>query len=108
MKLFFSYYLLPYTSTCLISGLAVPDIFCAGRMRPIFCGNFEFETRQSELERLFKRYGKVDRVDMKSGKIVTHVNFLSVPLFLSNLILLFLFFFKYDGPYVVAITCYGH
>ncbi|KAK4363377.1 hypothetical protein RND71_018618 [Anisodus tanguticus] len=36
-------------------------------MRPIFCGNFEFETRQSELERLFKRYGKVDRVDMKSG-----------------------------------------
>ncbi|MCE0480570.1 hypothetical protein HAX54_037540 [Datura stramonium] len=44
-----------------------PDIFCSGRMRPIFCGNFEFETRQSELERLFKRYGKVDRVDMKSG-----------------------------------------
>nr|XP_033511886.1 serine/arginine-rich splicing factor RS31-like isoform X1 [Nicotiana tomentosiformis] len=36
-------------------------------MRPIFCGNFEFDTRQSELERLFKRYGKVDRVDMKSG-----------------------------------------
>ncbi|KAG5616858.1 hypothetical protein H5410_016682, partial [Solanum commersonii] len=62
--------------------LAVPDIFCSGRMRPIFCGNFEFETRQPELERLFKRYGKVDRVDMKSGKIVTHVNFLSVPLVL--------------------------
>ncbi|TMX00025.1 hypothetical protein EJD97_001497 [Solanum chilense] len=36
-------------------------------MRPIFCGNFEFETRQHELERLFKRYGKVYRVDMKSG-----------------------------------------
>ncbi|WMV20416.1 hypothetical protein MTR67_013801 [Solanum verrucosum] len=50
-----------------VQGLAVPDIFRSGRMRPIFCGNFEFETRQPELERLFKRYGKVDRVDMKSG-----------------------------------------
>lgn len=36
-------------------------------MRPIFCGNFEFDARQSELERLFGKYGKVDRVDMKSG-----------------------------------------
>ncbi|KAA8516202.1 hypothetical protein F0562_019381 [Nyssa sinensis] len=36
-------------------------------MRPIFCGNFEYETRQSDLERLFSKYGKVDRVDMKSG-----------------------------------------
>ncbi|XP_062120526.1 serine/arginine-rich splicing factor RS40-like isoform X2 [Humulus lupulus] len=36
-------------------------------MRPIFCGNFEYDARQSDLERLFGRYGKVDRVDMKSG-----------------------------------------
>ncbi|GAB4826398.1 hypothetical protein Ancab_009263 [Ancistrocladus abbreviatus] len=36
-------------------------------MRPIFCGNFEFDARQSDLERIFRRYGKVDRVDMKSG-----------------------------------------
>ncbi|XP_072966190.1 serine/arginine-rich splicing factor RS41 isoform X1 [Typha angustifolia] len=36
-------------------------------MRPIFCGNFEYDARQSDLERLFSRYGKVDRVDMKSG-----------------------------------------
>ncbi|XP_074319642.1 serine/arginine-rich splicing factor RS41 isoform X1 [Silene latifolia] len=36
-------------------------------MRPIFCGNFDFEARSSDLERLFKRYGTVDRVDMKSG-----------------------------------------
>ncbi|XP_049368095.1 serine/arginine-rich splicing factor RS31-like isoform X2 [Solanum verrucosum] len=36
-------------------------------MRPIFCGNVEYNARQSELERLFRRYGKVDRVDMKSG-----------------------------------------
>ncbi|THG04756.1 hypothetical protein TEA_029584 [Camellia sinensis var. sinensis] len=38
-----------------------------GKMRPIFCGNFEYDARQSDLERLFRKYGKVDRVDMKSG-----------------------------------------
>lgn len=38
-------------------------------MRPIFCGNLEFDTRQSDVERLFRRYGRVDRVDMKSGKV---------------------------------------
>ena len=37
-------------------------------MRPIFVGNFEYDTRQSELERLFSKYGRVERVDMKSGK----------------------------------------
>ncbi|XVF53683.1 hypothetical protein PTKIN_Ptkin05aG0118400 [Pterospermum kingtungense] len=36
-------------------------------MRPIFCGNFEYDARQSELERLFRKYGRVERVDMKSG-----------------------------------------
>ncbi|KAK6162450.1 hypothetical protein DH2020_002291 [Rehmannia glutinosa] len=36
-------------------------------MKPIFCGNLEFDARQSDLERLFRRYGRVDRVDMKSG-----------------------------------------
>ncbi|CDP05246.1 unnamed protein product [Coffea canephora] len=36
-------------------------------MRSIFCGNFEYDARQSDLERLFQRYGRVDRVDMKSG-----------------------------------------
>ncbi|KAL3604246.1 hypothetical protein D5086_005105 [Populus alba] len=35
--------------------------------RPVFVGNFEHETRQSDLERLFSKYGKVERVDMKSG-----------------------------------------
>jgi arginine/serine-rich splicing factor 4/5/6 len=37
-------------------------------MKPIFCGNIEFDARQSDLERLFRRYGRVERVDMKSGK----------------------------------------
>ncbi|KAF8413097.1 hypothetical protein HHK36_001073 [Tetracentron sinense] len=36
-------------------------------MKPIFCGNFEYDARQSDLERLFRKYGKVERVDMKSG-----------------------------------------
>ncbi|XP_062151359.1 uncharacterized protein LOC133879425 [Alnus glutinosa] len=35
-------------------------------MKPIFCGNFEYDARPSDLERLFSRYGKVERVDMKS------------------------------------------
>lgn len=44
------------------------SFFGASRnMRPIFCGNLEFDARQSEVERLFRRYGKVERVDMKSG-----------------------------------------
>uniref|UniRef100_A0A0C9RYX6 TSA: Wollemia nobilis Ref_Wollemi_Transcript_1944_1041 transcribed RNA sequence n=1 Tax=Wollemia nobilis TaxID=56998 RepID=A0A0C9RYX6_9CONI len=37
------------------------------KMRPIFVGNFEYDTRQSELERIFAKYGRVERVDMKSG-----------------------------------------
>ncbi|KAI9109830.1 hypothetical protein K1719_018871 [Acacia pycnantha] len=36
-------------------------------MKPVFCGNLDFDARQSDVERLFRRYGKVDRVDLKSG-----------------------------------------
>ncbi|KAI4363642.1 hypothetical protein MLD38_019833 [Melastoma candidum] len=36
-------------------------------MRAIFCGNLDFDARESELERLFRKYGKVERVDVKSG-----------------------------------------
>lgn len=36
-------------------------------MRPIFVGNFGYGTRQSELERLFSKYGRIERVDMKNG-----------------------------------------
>lgn len=35
--------------------------------RAIFCGNFEYDARQSEIERLFDRYGRIHRVDMKTG-----------------------------------------
>lgn len=37
-------------------------------MRPVFCGNLDYDARQSDVERLFRRYGRVERVDMKSGK----------------------------------------
>ncbi|KAF9668905.1 hypothetical protein SADUNF_Sadunf14G0052100 [Salix dunnii] len=37
------------------------------RMKAIFCGNLDYDARQSDLERLFRRYGRIDRVDMKSG-----------------------------------------
>uniref|UniRef100_A0A0D3BNS0 RRM domain-containing protein n=2 Tax=Brassica oleracea var. oleracea TaxID=109376 RepID=A0A0D3BNS0_BRAOL len=43
------------------------DSISSASMRPVFVGNFEYETRQSELERLFSKYGRVERVDMKSG-----------------------------------------
>ncbi|KAL1198314.1 Serine/arginine-rich splicing factor RS41 [Cardamine amara subsp. amara] len=36
-------------------------------MKPVFCGNFEYDARESDLERLFRKYGKVERVDMKAG-----------------------------------------
>ncbi|KAL0373623.1 UNVERIFIED_CONTAM: Serine/arginine-rich splicing factor RS41 [Sesamum radiatum] len=36
-------------------------------MRPVFCGDLDFDCRDSDVERLFRRYGRVDRVDMKSG-----------------------------------------
>ncbi|KAB5569302.1 hypothetical protein DKX38_003095 [Salix brachista] len=45
------------------------DNWFARMARPVFVGNFEPETRQSDLERLFSKYGRVERVDMKSGKL---------------------------------------
>lgn len=33
----------------------------------LYCGNFEYEASEREVERLFERYGRVERVDMKTG-----------------------------------------
>lgn len=30
-------------------------------------GNIEYDIRQPELERLFSKYGRIERLDMKSG-----------------------------------------
>lgn len=63
---------------------------CSVKMKAIFCGNFEYDCRESELERLFRRYGKVDRVDMKAGKVLFW--------FFHNLIIIYLFVhFKMDA-----------
>ncbi|KAJ3706629.1 hypothetical protein LUZ61_010334 [Rhynchospora tenuis] len=36
-------------------------------MKPVFCGNLDYDVRYSEIERAFSRYGKIERIDMKSG-----------------------------------------
>lgn len=46
------------------------------RMKAIFCGNLDYDARQSDLERLFRRYGRIDRVDMKSGLLGMSMLFL--------------------------------
>ncbi|KAK9832133.1 hypothetical protein WJX74_000259 [Apatococcus lobatus] len=38
-----------------------------GSDRPVFCGNFEYGATPREIERLFDRYGVIDRIDMKTG-----------------------------------------
>jgi len=47
--------------------LVVHFVVEVATMRPIFVGNFGYDSRQSDLERLFGKYGKIERVDMKSG-----------------------------------------
>ncbi|KAF1892203.1 hypothetical protein Lal_00036562 [Lupinus albus] len=46
--------------------------------RPVFVGNFEFDTRQSELERLFSKYGRVERVDIKSDSSASVLKYMQV------------------------------
>lgn len=58
----------------------------SSNMRPIFCGNLDYDARQSEIERLFGKYGRVERVDMKTGKTVhVHSLDLSCPFLPSDL-----------------------
>lgn len=61
-------------------------------MRAIFVGNFENDTRQSDLERLFSKFGKVDRVDMKTGMILYNGFCLSLPQCKSRKKVLFFLF----------------
>lgn len=56
-------------------------------MRPIFCGNFEYDTRQSDLERLFSKYGRVERVDMKSGTFSRVISFPGVLSFILSAVI---------------------
>lgn len=51
-------------------------------MRPVFMGNLDYDTRHSELDRLFYRYGRNDRIDMQSGlpSPISSLLFFSPPL----------------------------
>lgn len=53
----------------------------AAKMRPVFVGNLDYDTRHSELDRLFYRYGRVERIDMKSGLLALAFALLAHPLF---------------------------
>lgn len=55
--------------TVRFTGIGLRRVACP-KMRPVFCGNLDYDARQSEIERLFSKYGRVERVDMKSGKAV--------------------------------------
>lgn len=33
----------------------------------VYCGNYEYEASERELERLFKKYGRVEKVEFKTG-----------------------------------------
>ncbi|EEC72379.1 hypothetical protein OsI_05650 [Oryza sativa Indica Group] len=52
--------------TVRFTGIGLRRVACP-KMRPVFCGNLDYDARQSEIERLFSKYGRVERVDMKSG-----------------------------------------
>ncbi|CAD7699714.1 unnamed protein product [Ostreobium quekettii] len=34
---------------------------------PVFCGNFEYDAQARDIEKLFDKYGPIERIDMKTG-----------------------------------------
>jgi hypothetical protein len=34
----------------------------------VFCGNFEYDASESSILRMFEKYGRVQRIDMKTGE----------------------------------------
>lgn len=65
------------------AGGETEDEQAMARIRPVYCGNFEYDARQSEIERMFTSYGKVERVDMKTGMCFLSSLSLSLRLFSS-------------------------
>ncbi|CAN6987437.1 unnamed protein product [Brassica rapa subsp. trilocularis] len=57
-------------------------------MKPVFCGNFEYDAREGDLERLFRKYGRVERVDMKAGCLLEEKGLSSCLLEVINLFIL--------------------
>ena len=56
----------------------------AAKMRPVFVGNLDYDTRHSELDHLFYRYGRVERIDMKSGLRALAFALFAHPLFIAT------------------------
>jgi hypothetical protein len=36
----------------------------------VYCGNYEYDAEERELEKTFDKYGRVDRVEFKSGAVM--------------------------------------
>ena len=56
-------------------GVSLPLLSLTFLLVQVFCGNFEYDARAREIERLFEIYGPIDRVEMKTGEtfILLHV-----------------------------------
>eukprot|EP00803_Ostreobium_quekettii_P005750 evm.model.scf_732EXC.5 EVM.evm.TU.scf_732EXC.5 scf_732EXC:25373-26168(-) len=37
---------------------------------PVFCGNFEYDAQARDIEKLFDKYGPIERIDMKTGELL--------------------------------------
>ncbi|WRX08112.1 RNA recognition motif domain - like 6 [Theobroma cacao] len=69
--------------TAFLLGIKVQ--FClGGTMRPVFVGNFEYETRQSELERLFSKYGRIERELLRENELLSGLANFSAKNFYCN------------------------
>ncbi|KAL1565907.1 serine/arginine-rich splicing factor RS31-like [Salvia divinorum] len=44
-------------------------------MWPVFCRNYDPQTQESDLDRLFSRYGKIVRIEMKPGRMPWKMSF---------------------------------
>lgn len=58
-------------------------------VKPIFCGNLDYDSRQSDIERLFGKYGNVQRVDLKSGEFFPYCCFTTWMLVLEIILKLY-------------------
>ncbi len=56
-----------------------PHLLAFARMRdrPIYCGNFDYDATAREVEKLFEKFGDVERVDMKTGAAFSSKQYLA-------------------------------
>jgi len=39
--------------------------------RAVYCGNYEYEMPERDIRKLFEEYGRVNRIDMKTGYVAS-------------------------------------